>query len=39
MLITNKFKQHRQPIADCHTNPKPWESAMTAMVTIFGKNS
>jgi len=39
MLIANKFRQDLQPITDNHTNPKPWETAMTAKVTIFGKNS
>jgi hypothetical protein len=39
MLIANKFRQDLQPITDCHTNLKPWEKAMTATVTIYGKNS
>ena len=39
MLIANKFMQDLQPLTDCQTNSNPWETAMTAKVTIFGKNS
>jgi hypothetical protein len=39
MLIANNFRPDIQPLTDCQINPQPWETAMTAMVTIFGKNS
>lgn len=39
MLIANDFKHDPKLLSDCHTHLKPWETAMTAKVTIFGKNS
>lgn len=39
MLIFNKFTQDPQRFTDCPTNLNPRETAMTAKVTIYGKNS
>jgi hypothetical protein len=39
MLIANKFRLALQPFTDGHSIFNPWETAMTAQVTIFGKNS
>ena len=39
MLRAIKFRQDLRPTTDHHTRIKTWEIAMTAKVTIFGKNS
>jgi hypothetical protein len=39
MLIANKFRHALQLFIDGHTILNPGETAMTAQVTIFGKNS
>jgi len=39
MLIATQIRQDLHPITDRHTRIKTWEKAMTAKVTIFGKNS
>jgi hypothetical protein len=39
MLVSIRLRQDLQPITNRHTRIQTWEKAMTAKVTIFGKNS
>jgi hypothetical protein len=39
MLVAIQFRQDLQSMDNRHTRIKTWENAMTAKVTIFGKNS